>query len=160
LDVHEATEIAPPAAAPEAEPDPKAGEIAVLRPGEPSDHPFIVDSWLQSYRGQSIARDAGHRYMHDMKWLVRAWLARCAVIVACDPEAPGAIWGWAVTTGDMVLYAYVRMEFRRQGIAKMMLHPFLVPGRRVTFASKTQERIRLPHSWDYSFLAAVRLLTE
>ena len=137
-----------------------ASDIVILRVAEPTDLPFITDSWIQSYRGQRIAIDAGPRYIHDMKWLVRALLPRCRAIVACDPEAPGAIWGWAVTSGDTILYTFVREGFRRQGIAKLMLQPYLTPGRKVVYAAKSSVRdLKLPPEWQYSFLAALRLLT-
>lgn len=133
-----------------------------LRPGTPEDHPFVVDSWLQSYRQQSIARDAGRAYMHDMKWLVRAWLARAALLVACDPEEPGAIWGWAVTRRDVILYVYVRQEFRRHGIARALLRPYLATTKNdaVVLAARTNHPVHIPPHWHYSFLAALRILVE
>lgn len=150
-----------------------ASEIVVLRAGEASDHAFVTDSWLKSFWQQKIAHDAGDRYIHDMKWLVRAWLARCSLLVACDPEDTAAIWGWAVTRGDTILYVFVREQFREQGLAKLLLHPFLanVPGRRIVYAAKSsttrivgseRETIHahVPRGWQYSFLAGLRILTE
>lgn len=131
----------------------------VLRPATSDDHAFIVDSWLCSYRGQAIARDAGASYMRDMKWLIRRLVERSAVLVAADEDEPGAIWGWAASHGSTVLYVYVRQEFRRSGIAGMLLHPFL--GRdHVTYAAKTHLDIPVPRGWRYSFLAAVKIAAE
>jgi GNAT superfamily N-acetyltransferase len=132
----------------------------LLRPGTSEDHPFVVDSWLQSYRASAIARDAGRAYLHDMKWIVRAWLARAALLVACDPEQPGAIWGWAVTRDAVLFYVYVRQEFRRQGIARALLRPYLARTAPVIFAAKTTHPVPIPSNWHYSFLAALRCLTE
>lgn len=129
----------------------------LLRPVRPEDHPYIVDSWLISNRGSSIARDAGHAYVHDMKWLIRQWLERAAVLVAVDEDAQGAIWGWAATSGSTVLYVYVREQFRRQGIAKMLLAPFLARDG-VIYCARPHREIPIPRGWRYSFLAGLRLL--
>jgi len=132
----------------------------LLRPASPDDHPFVVDSWVQSYRNQTIARDAGPSYMHDMKWIVRAWMADAAVLVACDPEEPGAIWGWAATNQNTILYCYVRQEFRRHGIARQLLAPYVDAEGPVLFAAKSSHPVKLPRHWRYSFLAALRLLRK
>lgn len=128
----------------------------VLRPGVPEDLAFIVDSWVMSFRGQAIARDAGRGYMRDMKWLVRRLLEQCAILVAADEDEPGAIWGWAATRGNAILYVFVRREFRRQGIAKRLLAPYLTKPT-VIYAAKTNDRIPIPEHWTYSFLTAIRI---
>lgn len=131
---------------------------AILRPATPSDHAFIVDSWLLSYRNQALARDAGQAYVHDMKWLIRRLIDRSAVLVAADRDTPGAIWGWAATHGTTVLYVYVRQEFRRRGIARMLLRPFLE--RPTTYTARTHHHVTVPPQWRYSFFDAIRIACE
>jgi len=131
----------------------------VLRPAGAADHPFIVDSWLLSYRGQAIARDAGASYVRDMKWLIRRLLERGRVLVAADADEPSVIWGWAATGDRTVLYVYVREQFRRNGIASALLAPYLARPD-VTYCAKTYRDITIPRGWRYSFLAAVRIASE
>ena len=97
--------------------------------------------------------------MHDMKWLIRRYLERAAVLVAVDEEAPGAIWGWAATSGTTVLYVYVRDGFRKKGLASMLLKPFLARSD-VTYCARIPRDIPIPRGWRYSFLAGLRLLSR
>jgi len=96
--------------------------------------------------------------MHDMKWLIRRFLERGAVLVAADEDEPGAIWGWSATTANTVLYTYVRHEFRQQGVGSLLLAPFL-KRRDITYCARPQIRdVPIPPGWRYSFLAGLRLL--
>lgn len=136
------------------------GAVTMLRAGVPADHPFVIDSWLLSGRSQAIARDAGRGYAGDMKWLLRRLLERGALLVACDKEEPGAIWGWALTRGSSIFYVYVRQEFRRKGLARALLAPFLDHQGEVVYCARLPFRSELPQVWRYSFLHAVRVAAE
>lgn len=95
--------------------------------------------------------------MHDMKWLIRRYLERAAVLVAVDEDAHGAIWGWAATSGGTVLYCYVRENFRRQGIAKMLLAPFRTR-QNIVYCARPPRDVPIPAGWRYSFLAGLKIL--
>lgn len=131
-------------------------EFFRLRPAGPEDEPFIVDSWCMSYKSQAVARDMGPRYLVDYKWFVRALLKKVRVTVACDVEDPGVILGWCASSPGVVHYVFVKHDFRRLGIAKNLLAPWL--GKPTIYAAKTHHEIHVPESWSYSWLANVKAL--
>lgn len=117
---------------------PKPEGLYVLRSGLPSDHPFVVDSWVKSYQSYCLTRDCEHcggagriyrgqRFLRGHKRLIREILARpaTALLVACHPEDSDVILGWAVTEAGVVHYVFVKRDVRRVGIAKALLAPFL-----------------------------------
>lgn len=64
--------------------------------------------------------------MRDATARVRGILARpdSVLRVACLPDDPDAILGWAVITADQppkLHFVYVRKEARKNGIARMLL---------------------------------------
>ena len=101
--------------------------LAFRRAEEP-DRPFIVDSWLESYR---TAHAAGLIAMEDWRSVMGAQfervLARPRVetFVAHHPgevDHVADLYGWiAVERGHTlpyVLYVYVKQPYRRMGIAR------------------------------------------
>lgn len=109
-----------------------------LRAGHAGDHPLVVDSWVKSYQGYALARDCehcggagriyrGNRFLRGHKRLVREILARpgAALLVACRPDDPDTILGWACTGPGKVFYVFVKKDVRRVGIAKALLAPYL-----------------------------------
>lgn len=131
----------------------------ILRPATAEDHPYIVDSWLLSFRGQAIGRDAGPAYVRDMKWFIRRLLSTARVLVAADADHPATIWGWTATADKTVLYVYVREQFRRNGVAKILLGPFLTRPD-IVYCARTHHDVPIPSGWRYSFLHAIRVATE
>lgn len=100
------------------------GVPILLRPAGLDDHPFIVDSWVMSYRNQARARDAGRAYLRGHKRAVRECLKRAAVRVACLEEKPAVIVGYAVLEqGDVpvIHWVFVKQNFRGKGIAHALL---------------------------------------
>lgn len=95
----------------------------LIRPGRASDHSFVVESWVMSYRHQSRAKDAGRSYLRGHKRLVRGLLERTPLRVACLAEDDDVIVGWAcLVEGDMPLvhYGFVKEAFRGKGIARAL----------------------------------------
>jgi GNAT superfamily N-acetyltransferase len=52
--------------------------------------------------------------------LVEALLSRSTVLVACLPDRPRWLYGWAAADGGELHYAFVRYEFRKQGIGRAL----------------------------------------
>lgn len=98
------------------------------------DRPFVVESWLSSYRTAHAAGLIAMDDWHDvMLRQVERVLARpgCETHVACHPgeDLPGAdLYGWIATEpepepglGPLVHYCYVKVAYRRMGIARGLL---------------------------------------
>lgn len=110
--------------------------LFVLRAGHAGDHPFVVDSWVKSYQSYVMMRECPHcggagriyrgqRFLRGHKRLVREILARgAALLVACMPDDPETILGWACTEDGVVHYVFTKRDVRRVGIAKALLAPF------------------------------------
>lgn len=88
----------------------------LLRPGRPSDLPFVVDSWVK--RGGLPNERLGAATAR-----VRGILASPDSIlrVAHVPDDDDAILGWACLGAEGPHYVYVRKDARRQGIATALL---------------------------------------
>lgn len=93
-------------------------EIYVRR-AESKDVPFVLDSWIRSC--SDYPRDS------KREWILRE-LARpgSEVMVATLDEDHDLLLGWAATRadpvrGDVVLYVYVKLAYRGNGIAKALL---------------------------------------
>jgi GNAT superfamily N-acetyltransferase len=130
----------------------------MLRPMDTSDRGRVCESWVKSYSGR-VCPPTQNRGL----WrLVNALLDRCATLVAAFDEDPLTILGWACTSSDVVHYVHVRKEFRRQGISKQLLKPYL--GRIKVFYTHAPNRAwwnhaesakgdtyipRVPESWIY-----------
>lgn len=106
----------------------------LLRAAEAGDRGYIMSTWRKTARTHlrwlrdvpdSVYDDRRHGYVRH----VEAILDRCdsaaekaaRAIVACDPENPEILYGYAVAEGEAIHMVYVRGAFRRQGVARGML---------------------------------------
>ena len=98
-----------------------------LRPYDPSDHNFILNSWLKSYRnsdfGKKIPNDV---YYKSHAILIASILATATTVVACDPEAHHVVYGYLCYSPnnegpDYFHYIYCKNSFRKLGIAKALV---------------------------------------
>lgn len=98
-----------------------------LRPAEPGDRGYVLQTWLESYRQSPWA----HQLPEFAYWsrfghvgLVEDVAFRSPVVVACLPETPSFIYGWcchsAVPPEPVLHYMFVRHEFRRQGFGRLL----------------------------------------
>lgn len=95
----------------------------LIRPAEMGDRGYIVQTWLESYRPSPWAQqlpDFGYWSHFGHVGLVEALMDRSHVLVACLPERPSWIYGWLAGDHDDLNYAFVRLEFRRQGIGRVL----------------------------------------
>jgi len=133
-----------------------------LRPGRPSDHAFVVDSWLTSNAKTARARDmleAGI-YWTEHKATVRRLLDEQLLLVAFAPPDEDAILGWACIStpppgnpDPIVYYVYVRgkgkQSARRCGIARELLSDFLPHA--CTYTHRPAHgRVPVPETWLYN----------
>src|SRR5437870_5708819 len=103
-------------------------ESVVVRPGRPEDLSFLFGSWLNSHWNNSsfTRRMAKSTYYSMHHRIVELLLGRGAkVLVACPSEDPDTILGWLCTedgpAGPIIHYTYVRLNFRKMGLAAKLV---------------------------------------
>lgn len=101
---------------------------AVIRPAEPDDIKFIMSSWKQSWRTSPWAGCIRNDEYYDVvRSTIDGLIARGAVLsVACLPNLPGRILGWACTEllpdgVCCVHYTYTKDPYLRMGIGKALI---------------------------------------
>lgn len=139
-----------------------------LRPSSPDDLAFLAETWKRSALGSKVGGVPscavlslyGDRLAYGVTWRARRLLALHGARVACDPEAPGVVLGWACVatprvgppaTPPLILWVYVRDDFRGQGIARALLEDL----RELTALTAMHSRRAppLPMAWRYSHFA-------
>jgi GNAT superfamily N-acetyltransferase len=104
----------------------------VIREARASDLAFVRNGWIES-----LMMRVRSRLTAEVKQLLREGKVR----VACDPDDPDTLLGFAVIDGKdpaCLHYAYVRNELRREGIGTALVHPDDVR----VFTFKTDDLVR------------------
>ena len=90
-----------------------------------SDEDFVYATWIKSFRDSPYARAIPTPlYTIGQRSRICAILdgAETIIHVACDPDTPELIYGYAVWGNrDMLHYVYVKGQYRKLGIAKALL---------------------------------------
>lgn len=97
----------------------------LLRPYEPGDEGFVVESWLISHGESSYSRHVRSLTGHDVDtyWnlhrpIVLRLLQTAQISVLCVPAKPEVILGWAASSGPLMLhYALCKRSLHREGLA-------------------------------------------
>ena len=90
-----------------------------------SDHPFIYNSWLRSFRNSSFSRAIpNEQYYSKQGALITYLLASGVTLLAVDPEDTNIIWGYVNTSGHKINYIYCKYLFRKMGIARQLVGAF------------------------------------
>src|SRR3972149_1030541 len=102
--------------------DQQKGNMSI-RGGEKDDLPFIISTWLKSYRQAGygvklIRQDVFFRHFHD---LIESILNSAEIYIAAVKDSPSTIVGYLVAGEEVLHYAYVKSPFRRMGIATELL---------------------------------------
>jgi hypothetical protein len=105
------------------------GPVAVsLRPFDTEDTKFLMHSWMRSLRG--MYRDSvDSDYYPAMSEDIMSISKTARVVVACDTDKPWYIYGYTVSARNsdriadpmIVYYTFVKVTYRRLGIARAML---------------------------------------
>ena len=124
-----------------------------LREGVIEDAPFILNSWLKSYRVSNFARSMTNTvYYEGHHPVVRKILKRAKVTVACDPSHPSQIYGYIVHEMvediPVIHYCYVKHTFRNMGIASNLINSVKESDQAGVFThhTKNAERIAPKHN--------------
>lgn len=92
----------------------------------PGDVPFLMSSWLKSYRRSPHTRKwSDFTYFARQRPLCEMLLARSQVLVARPLDWPEGIFGWIAfekpSDGFVLHYGYVKSPYRRLGVARRLL---------------------------------------
>lgn len=115
-----------------------------IRPAVPEDEDCIASMWLRQLCHGQDARAAGLKeaaqrgsdaqilYWEQHQPIVTALIRGADVVVACDPErvgyepdSPAVVWGWAVTSGDVVFGVGVKRRVSRLGFGRDLVREML-----------------------------------
>jgi hypothetical protein len=118
-----------------------------IRPAREEDAPFILGSWINSYRDGSpdAKRIPSWFYFAHHRPLLQAILARPTVIplVAHDPEEDSVIYGYLVAERgladrDVVHYVYVKEPWQRLKICTRLLEAAEINPRHIYYTHHTR----------------------
>jgi hypothetical protein len=95
----------------------------VIRPAVETDLALIYSSWLRSYWNATAAHSgvAYSDYQRGQRARIDRLLAKCGARIACNPEAPDTIMGWACADGFALHYVYTRQIYRHMGVAALAM---------------------------------------
>ncbi len=129
----------------------------VLRPAEDGDLNFIRSTWMKAYARSHWARTVGMASYCAEQWKVRDKLmARGALLVAGREIDPTIVCGWACTEGGMVHFVYVKERWQRQGVARMLLAPWLDKPAICSHRTDTCAELPIPKQWTFNLYEAFR----
>lgn len=108
-----------------------------LRPATTADEDFVVYSWIHSYARSRYGVVMGahipqalpgftkrpvendwSEFWAEQQPIVVSLLQASDVTIACDPQDPSVIWGWAATSGDTVHYVLAKRGVHRASAEK------------------------------------------
>jgi GNAT superfamily N-acetyltransferase len=122
----------------------------MLRGAEPNEAPKIAEEWVGSYKRSPWARALGEiAYEAGHKRLIEQLLRRETLLVACLPDEPESRLGWSCTGDGVVFYVYVDPSFRRLGIARALVAPYLDAQKDVLYTHSAVHSIQVPHHWRF-----------
>lgn len=97
----------------------------IIRPFDPNrDQAFIYSSWRNAaYYGLPKEKRPGDatEFFKRKSISIRDILANAKVRMACLAHDPNTVVGYAVSTGTHLDFVYVKVEYRNQGIAKILV---------------------------------------
>lgn len=102
------------------------GRDVIARPPEEKDVPFILSSWLKSYRDSEFASSIpADVYFNNHRSLINHILIQenNALTLLCDSEDHDHILGFIAynSKAPIVFYVYVKHAFRNLGLGRYML---------------------------------------
>lgn len=128
----------------DAEPEPV--KIVLREFDKERDIPFIYASWRNALwfdepRDERLASEFFSLATHEIRKVIKR--PDIEIRIACDKEDPDFIAGYSVFTGNNLEFVYVKVGFRRKGIAKL-----LVKGMNTISSPPTQIGEKLMKKWN------------
>lgn len=120
-----------------------------IRPGRPSDHHFIGESWRRHYSSSAWARCPGglDEYIATQKAVIAQCLATSQVLVAYpdmdEHREPDQVLGWICYRAPATVhYLFVKPYYRRKGIGRNLLLAALA-------VERWPDRLYATHGWRF-----------
>lgn len=103
-----------------------------FRGGVPTDHAYVYDSFVATYRGTPHARGASVATLVSLMEPLLAPGSEWRLLVACDPDDEDCIVGFVVSRQraqrlPQVAWLQVRSEWKRRGVGRALLSAAGVP---------------------------------
>jgi hypothetical protein len=92
-----------------------------------SDHAFLYSTWRNAlwYSKKRDPKDADAFYK-DLSQKIATLLKvpGTQVKIACLSDDPDMLLGWSVMNGDLLVFVYVKIDYRRKGIGRLLTKGF------------------------------------
>jgi len=87
-----------------------------------ADEPFVYSTMLRSlYYGNSYYNSIlQSKFFQMYPIVIRNLIAKSAVRIACLPDEPDVILGYALLEPNIIHFVYVKEAWRKQGVAKAL----------------------------------------
>jgi hypothetical protein len=87
-----------------------------------TDLPFIMNSWLRSWRDSDFAKLMKNEVFYEnYEPFIKGILQRANVLVACSVDDPDQIFGYIVYENPQIVhYVYVKTVYKKLGLAKSL----------------------------------------
>lgn len=99
--------------------------LYTVRKPTSADTPFIFSGWLESYANSSplTVNIPKTLFFDGHRALITPLLSNAQVVVACLPDDPGVLLGFACgePVDGLLHYVYVKAAFRRMGVATRLV---------------------------------------
>lgn len=112
-----------------------------IRDAQGTDLNCILDTFMESFFNDSQLANSCRVsiFKKNFRKVIDHILSRSTIQIACFPEDPNTILGYIVYEPGIVHYTFVKMAFRRFGIATQLLnHAFPKDGSVIQFPLKTK----------------------
>lgn len=95
--------------------------MKIRKAGE-SDLAFIKDSWVGSYwKIHAKSHIPKEVYFQEQRSHIETLLCDSELLVACFPEVPDEILGWACIEHETCHFVYTKSIYRRGGVGRLLL---------------------------------------
>jgi GNAT superfamily N-acetyltransferase len=101
--------------------------LCTIREARAGDAPFILSSWLHSFRAESkqLGQENGYldpdTYGTGHRRLIQRAFDAGQVYVATAPDDDDTLYGWACGSPGVLHYAFVKLDLRGRGFAKALI---------------------------------------
>ncbi len=128
-----------------------------LRSPTPTDLPFILSTWTESYEDSKYNPIYGPAYQFYFRLLLNKLIPKCLITVLCNPEDNWQIYGYAIyqiKDDNLILHwIYIKYIYRHLGLANYIFNTLLdmVPNKKVIITLKPCYYNKYKDSYDHSY---------